>query len=566
MEESKYATLNDKSVTTSDYKETKSTRNEHVSKFLAGGFSFQQENHANLDVEEGRDQSTEERREQLSETSENTMKTVVNNNANDNKKGAMRFVPSFLSNLPKTRDVMERRRSVACTRDSRSSSVDSRSQSVSRPIFSFLRGSEDNNPHRTRQGSNLTSRRNSVTSLKKYASQDYLNTSNINNLKIRNNPVLLAQPGDGKDDPEGGFLNKDGSLYMSNENLTSSVSRSRHRSGSQNRDSSYTWSGRAQLSGTGLRVGSSVTEPEPRDGLALSRDGAFFMPFGNTENLSGKCKTRRQLKAEEQLRKQQEEEEESERERERERRRTKRQEKRNRNRTVSMSACNRNILSNSSSNNNNISINNNMMINCEENTRTEHSSVNNSSSTKILTEIENIEIFKKSVDQSISTTTTSVKTEDETKTETQAERDVSWQRFGAEYNEFGELIGCGKEPVGGHDGHVWSGEKRDRSGAFWEVGEEYQGLVDGYGNRISGEGGKSGRWDNVRKPRDPILHVSQDPDFVPDRSFISCSREPLTGFGSTTDLSKTESRGRKQNKENLSKMRCASLDTRSMVN
>ena len=47
--------------------------------------------------------------------------------------------------------------------------------------------------------------------------------------------------------------------------------------------------------------------------LKLSRHGGFFMPFGNTENLAGKCKTRRQLKAEEQLRRRQEEEEEKER-------------------------------------------------------------------------------------------------------------------------------------------------------------------------------------------------------------------------------------------------------------
>ena len=51
-------------------------------------------------------------------------------------------------------------------------------------------------------------------------------------------------------------------------------------------------------------VDSAVTETEPRDSvvLVLSRDDGFFMPFGNTENLAGKCKTRRQLKAEEQLR------------------------------------------------------------------------------------------------------------------------------------------------------------------------------------------------------------------------------------------------------------------------
>ena len=70
-------------------------------------------------------------------------------------------------------------------------------------------------------------------------------------------------------------------------------------------------------------------------------------------------------------------------------------------------------------------------------------------------------------------------------------RDTAWQQFGAEYNENGEFIGtprntdytfwhlttfnavkhagCGKEPVSGHDGYIWDGEKRDRSGAFWQV-------------------------------------------------------------------------------------------------
>ena len=96
-------------------------------------------------------------------------------------------------------------------------------------------------------------------------------------------------------------LAKDGTLYQSTESLNCFKSRSRHSSGSQGKDL-YTWNGRNSLQGTGLRVGSAVTEPEPKDGLALSRDGGFFMPFGNTENLGKKCKTRRQLKAEEQLR------------------------------------------------------------------------------------------------------------------------------------------------------------------------------------------------------------------------------------------------------------------------
>ena len=49
-----------------------------------------------------------------------------------------------------------------------------------------------------------------------------------------------------------------------------------------------------------------------------------------------------------------------------------------------------------------------------------------------------------------------------------------------------------------------------------KVGDEYNGLLDGYGNRIEQTNGVTrGRWDNVR--RDPVLHVSQDQDFVPDR-------------------------------------------------
>ena len=90
---------------------------------------------------------------------------------------------------------------------------------------------------------------------------------------------------------------------------------------------------------------------------------------------------------------------------------------------------------------------------------------------------------------------------------------------GAEYNENGELISCGKEPVGGRGdtGWVWDGEKRDRSGAFWEAGPEYEGLTGGYRGLVGGRV-TSGQWDNVR--RDPVVHVSQDMDFVPDRFLL----------------------------------------------
>ena len=155
-----------------------------------------------------------------------------------------------------------------------------------------------------------------MAGLQKYSSQEYLHSgAEMDSLKVRNNPIMLPGPQEAREGESQAYLSRDGSLYQSNEHLTISEAkrRSRHRSGSQSRDSSYTWAGRAQLAGTGLRVGSAVTEPEPRDGVALSRDGGFFMPFGNTENLAGKCKTRRQLKAEEQLRRRQEEEEEKER-------------------------------------------------------------------------------------------------------------------------------------------------------------------------------------------------------------------------------------------------------------
>tara|TARA_Y100001956_G_scaffold53560_1_gene52247 strand:- start:1674 stop:1964 length:291 start_codon:yes stop_codon:yes gene_type:complete len=62
-------------------------------------------------------------------------------------------------------------------------------------------------------------------------------------------------------------LSTDSSLYQSNEHLTISEAkrRSRHRSGSQSRDSSYTWAGCAKLVGTGLRVALNIKVlEEPR--------------------------------------------------------------------------------------------------------------------------------------------------------------------------------------------------------------------------------------------------------------------------------------------------------------
>ena len=286
------------------------------------------------------------------------------------------------------------------------------------------------------------------------------------------------------------------------------------------------------MQGTGLRVGSAVTEPEPRDGLALSKDGGFFMPFGNTENLNKKCKTRRQLKAEEQLRRQQEEEEEKQQRIERERRKMERKEKRNRNRTMSMSSCNRSQLGSSVSTNitNNVEINSKENLNIIEknvvsqNNNFENNSVQNVSN-KITTEIENIEILtkasEKNAESSVETESKNLKTdtnnnESDELSRTERERDTSWQKFGAEYNEFGELISCGKEPLGKKDGFLLDYEKRDRSNAFWQVGEDYEGLVDGYGNRSEGQGVTRNRWDNVQ--RGPVLHTQQNPDFVPDRS------------------------------------------------
>ena len=523
-------------------------REEHVSKFRQGGFSFQQNTHqaTNSRVTElCQTQSTQHISQQSHSHQDTHMASSASDqmrhsqdqenkiieNQNQKKTGAMSYVPNFLKLLPKPKPKedqkrIERRSSVACvtsnySRDSRASSVESQS----RPIFSFLRDAgQEFAPHRTRKDSALTSRRNSVTSLQKYSSQDYLNQTSITNLKVRNAPVLLSGPSVARDNVQEGFLNKDGSLYQSTEHLnTSHQARSRHRSGSHTRGENYCWSQRSQLTGTGLRVGASVTEPEPKDGLALSKDGGFFMPFGNSENLSKKCKTRRQLKAEEQLRKQQEEEDELEREKDRAARRLKRQEKRARNRTMSLSSTIRNVderFQRSVENKINVENNNVNVENKEMSTQLENYSHGRRTSS-IITEMEHLEVLNKvpkTNEIEIKNVTVTNTNNEKNEENSFSQRSTEWQQFGAEYNEYGELISCGKEPVGGHgDGWVWDGEKRDRSGALWAEGAEYEGLTGGYRGLVGGRV-TSGQWDNVR--RDPVMHVSQDQDFVPDR-FLS---------------------------------------------
>ena len=525
--------------------------------------------HQNMFQKENRKYIQENREETaVQKTNYNHEETFNLQNGNDkmNKsdgKGSMKYIPNYLSLCPKpsdfsghaeesrNTDYISGRRNSVCqsfintdtskSRSSRASSVDPNS----RPIFSFLKIGDDPNAHRTRQPSNLASRRNSTAGLQKYSSQEYLNQGHMSDLKIRNNPVLLAQPKEMKNDGNS-FLSRDGSMYQSTEALNSGT-RTRHRSASQSReDKSYTWNGRNSLTGTGLRIGSAVTEPEPKDGLALSKDGGFFMPFGNNENISKKCKTKRQLKAEEELRKQQEKEEERLRAHERQKKKEQRKEKRIRNRTLSVAANNRNNQENQQTNiqnNNEIITNNNENLSTTEN-RSNIITNKTACSGKVMTEIENIQILKKDVltdlqnkDTTmniINSNTTNIHTEskdlnelhnqnsnsktestDETKT-FQYERNTEWQKFGAEYNEYGELISCGKEPVGARDGMNVDGyEKRDRSNAFWHEGEGYEGCTGGYGQRSDGSGSMRGRWDNVR--RGPVLHASQDPEFVPDR-------------------------------------------------
>ena len=106
------------------------------------------------------------------------------------------------------------------------------------------------------------------------------------------------------------------------------------------------------------------------------------------------------------------------------------------------------------------------------------------SETRTITEIENLEVLSKtntSTSLNVCTTNNITSTEinnithqantqtslhqHEEQVNTSSEsRAKGWQQFGAEYNEHGELISCGKEPVAGH-GSGWTGhgEARDRS-------------------------------------------------------------------------------------------------------
>jgi hypothetical protein len=91
-------------------------------------------------------------------------------------------------------------------------------------------------------------------------------------------------------------------------------------------------------------------------------------------------------------------------------------------------------------------------------------------------------------------------------------RNRSWQAFGEEYNDYGELISSLPEPLAGHDWQDRQREERDRSGAYWQEPEDYKEAA----YKALGIGTK---WDNVR--RDPVLQSvpieDQDDDFVPDR-------------------------------------------------
>ena len=152
---------------------------------------------------------------------------------------------------------------------------------------------------------------------------------------------------------------------------------------------------------------------------------------------------------------------------------------------MSLSCSNRN------QHNNVQQLNINSRVNMEE---ARNNNVNNSSSsvtnnktttseTRTITEIENLEVLSKtntSTSLNVCTTNNITNTEinnitqqantqtslhqhEEVNTSSES-RAKGWQQFGAEYNEYGELISCGKEPVAGH-GSGWTGhgEARDRS-------------------------------------------------------------------------------------------------------
>ena len=152
---------------------------------------------------------------------------------------------------------------------------------------------------------------------------------------------------------------------------------------------------------------------------------------------------------------------------------------------MSLSCSNRNELNNMQQ------LNINSRVNMEEasnnNVNNSSSSVTNNqtttSATRTITEIENLEVLSKtntSTSLNVCTTNNITNTEinnitqqanTQTSLHQHEEADTSsesrakgWQQFGAEYNEYGELISCGKEPVAGHgSGWTGQGEARDRS-------------------------------------------------------------------------------------------------------
>ena len=482
--------------------------------------------------------------------------------ASRGRRGSLCYVPDFLSLCPQQAG-RERRNSVCgggtaglAGHGSRAASLDPQS----RPIFSFLRAGEAGGGHRTQQPSSLApSRRGSVSGggLSRHPSIEFLASAQPADLKVRTAPVLLATAA--RD--TAGFLAADGSLYSSAEALSGpAVPRTRHRSGSQSGDRpGYTWAGRPALPGTGLRPGAAVTEPQPRDGLALSRDGGFFMPFGNTENKI-KGKTRRQLKAEEELRQKLEEEEERERALERQRKHEQRKEKRMRNRTMSVSAAS------SATTNQAIKQTEDCQLTTTSLSEKQQDNIQTTSRVIQLTEVENMQFFSKRTESEEENKENGGEVIEEAATDIE-KRDTAWQQFGGEAGGAGELIGCGKEPVAGRGG--WTGERevRDREGVVWQPGEDYHAWLQGYGGRSEAGAGLPGRWDNVQ--RGPVLHARPDTgEYVPDRSFLSCSREPLAGLGSTADLVGAASgageagRGRQEMRGRLGP-RSASLDTRA---
>ena len=153
---------------------------------------------------------------------------------------------------------------------------------------------------------------------------------------------------------------------------------------------------------------------------------------------------------------------------------------------MSLSCSNRNELNNMQQLNINSRVNMEEARNNNVNNNSSSSVTNNqttSSETRTITEIENLEVLSKtntSTSLNVCTTNNITNTEinnitqqantqtshhQHEKANTSSEsRAKGWQQFGAEYNEYGELISCGKEPVAGHgSGWTGQGEARDRS-------------------------------------------------------------------------------------------------------